>query len=276
MPSSLNLWREILFAILSGSAGFWLGRLFSWLPKGWWLLGYFIPLALILLYGVGIHFPALLSSTSAVSWLLVGRKKFLILGFVAAMVLATPLSRLPQRRDRIVIVLLIVAAVFGSSIWPFLAPMFNRSQLAHLHTHMDTDGICLQNTAYTCGPAAAVTVLRKLGLPAEEGELAMLSQTSSATGTPPDLLAEALRQRYGKDGLTVDYRFFKNFEELQQAGLTLAVVKYSFMVDHYVAVLKVNDIAITVGDPLNGIQIISREDFLKQWRFCGIVLKRNL
>ena len=272
----MNLWLEILFAVLSGAAGFGLGRWGSRLPKGWWLLGYFLPLALILFYGVGIHYPSLLPSMPAVSWLLMGRKKFLILGFVAAMVLATPLSRLPQRRDRSVIVLLIVAAVFGSSIWPFLAPMFNRKELAQLHTRINGEGICLQNTSYTCGPAAAVTVLRKLGLPAEEGEIAVLSQTSSATGTPPDLLAEALRQKYGKDGLMVEYRFFKDFEELKQAGLTLAVVKFSFMVDHYVAVLKVNDIAVTVGDPLNGIQIISREEFLNQWRFCGIVLQRKI
>jgi len=272
----MNLWLEIFFSALAGAAGFGLGCLFSRLPKSWWLLGYFLPLALILFYGVGIHYPALLSSTSAFSWLLIGRKKFMILGFVAAMVLATPLSRLPQRRDRIVIILLIVAAVFGSSIWPFLAPMFNRKELSQLQTHVNFEGVCLQNTGYTCGPAAAVTVLRKLGLPAEEGELAVLSQTSSATGTPPDLLAEALRQKYGKDGLMVNYRFFKNFEELQQAGLTLAVVKYSFMVDHYVAILKVNEIAVTVGDPLNGIQIISREEFLNQWRFCGIVLKRKI
>jgi hypothetical protein len=272
----MNLWLEILFAVLSGFAGFGLGHLFSCLSKGWWLLGYFIPLALILFYGLGIHFPALLSSAPTVSWLLMGRKKFLILGFVAAMVLATPLSRLPQRRDRIVIILLIVAVVFGASVWPFLAPMFNRQELAQLHTRVNFEGVCLQNTGYTCGPAAAVTVLRKLGLPAEEGELSVLSQTSSATGTPPDLLAEALRQKYGKDGLTVEYRFFKNFEELRQAGLTLAVVKYSFMVDHYVAVLKANDIAVTVGDPLNGIQIISRAEFLNQWRFCGIVLQRKI
>lgn len=272
----MNLWLEIFFAVLSGAAGFGLGRLSSRLPKSWWLLGYFIPLALILLYGVGIHYPSLLPSMPAVSWLLMGRKKFIILGFVAAMILATPLSRLPQRRDRFVIVLLIVAVVFGSSIWPFLAPMFNRKELARLHTRISGEGICLQNTGYTCGPAAAVTVLRKLGLPAEEGELAVLSQTSSLTGTPPDLLAEALRQRYGKDGLTVEYRFFKNLEELRQAGLTLAVVKFSFMVDHYVAVLKVTDTDVVVGDPLNGLETISRDEFREQWRFCGIVLQRKI
>ena len=96
------------------------------------MIGYFFPLLLIIFYGVGIHYPSLLSSASSFSWMFVGHKKFLILGFVAAMVLATPLSRLPQRRDRNVVLLLIVAAVFASSIWPFLAPMFNRKQLAQL------------------------------------------------------------------------------------------------------------------------------------------------
>jgi hypothetical protein len=271
----MNLGVEISFAALSGFAGFGLGYLSSRLPKGWWMIGYFFPLLLIIFYGVGIHYPSLLSSTSSFSWMFVGHKKFLILGFVAAMVLATPLSRLPLRRDRRVILLLIVAAVFGSSIWPFLAPVFNRTQLAQLHTRINPDGICMQNTDYTCGPAAAVTVLRRLGLPAEEGEIALLSQTSSTTGTPPDLLAEALGQRYGKDGVMVEYRFFKNLNELRQAGLTLAVVRFSFMVDHYVAILKVTDSSVIVGDPLNGLDTISPDEFLKQWRLCGIVITKT-
>jgi predicted double-glycine peptidase len=69
---------------------------------------------------------------------------------------------------------------------------------------------CRQSTDYTCGPAAAVTALRKLGFPAEEGQIAIVSYTSATTGTPPDILAEALRKYYGKDGLIVEYRPFKN------------------------------------------------------------------
>ena len=272
----MNLWLEILLAVVCGLAGFGLGRWCSRLPKGWWMVGYFIPLALILFYGVGIHFPSLLASVPDVSWLLLGRKKFILLGFVAAMVLSTPLSRLPQKRDRRVVMLLLVVAVFVASIWPFLAPMFNRNQLTRLQTRVNFEGVCLQNTDYTCGPAAAVTVLRRLGLPAEEGELAVLSQTSSFTGTTPDLLAEALRQKYSRDGLAVEYRFFKNLEELRQAGLTLAVVKFSFLVDHYVAVLKVTDAIVVVGDPLNGIETMSRADFFERWRFCGIVLHKKI
>jgi predicted double-glycine peptidase len=271
----MNLWLEILLAVLSGVAGFAGGKWSARLPKYWWLLGYLVPLTIILIYGVAVHCPSLLAPVSAISWLTIGRKKFYILGFIAAMVLATPLSRLPNKRDRIVIAFFAAAVVFVSSVWPFLAPLLNRSQLARLHTRMDTDGICLQSTSYTCGPAAAVTALRRLGYPAEESEIALASQTSSFAGTPPDLLAEALKEKYGRDGLTVNYRFFKNLDELQQAGLTLAVVKFSFMVDHYVTVLKINNLAVVVGDPLNGIQTISRDEFLKQWRFCGIVLQKE-
>jgi hypothetical protein len=271
----MNLGFEIANVVISGSAGFGLGYLSSRLPKNWWMLGYFLPLLLIAVYGVGIHAPSLLASTSALSWMFVGRNKFFVLSFVAALVLATPLFRLPQKRDRRFIILLVVVAVFASSVWPFLAPMLNRHELAHLQTRINAQGVCLQNTGYTCGPAAAVTALRRLGLPAEEGEIALLSQTSSSTGTPPDLLAEALGQRYGKNGLVAEYRFFKNLGELRRAGLTLAVVRFSFMVDHYVAVLKVTDSAVTVGNPLSGLETLSREDFLEQWRFCGVVIQKR-
>jgi len=117
--------------------------------------------------------------------------------------------------------------------------------------------------------------LRKLGLPAGEGEIATLSYTSFTTGTPPDILAEALRNRYGKDGLVTDYRAFKDIPELKEAGLTLAVTKFGFLIDHYVTVLEVTDTEVVVGDPLNGLDKMSYDKFRQQWRFVGIVLKRK-
>jgi len=101
--------------------------------------------------------------------MLMGRKKFAVLAFVTTLILTTPLSRLPQKRDRALISYLMAAIVFLVSVWPFLTPAFNRNQLAGLQTRINGDGVCLQNTDYTCGPAAAVTALRKLGLPAREG-----------------------------------------------------------------------------------------------------------
>jgi hypothetical protein len=270
----MNLLLEGTFAAMVAGAGVLLGHWFSRLRKPYWVLGYFIPLALVLIYGVAIHVPTL-SFTPPISWMMMGRRKFAILGFIAAMVLTTPLSRLPLKRDRIVISILMTVVVFVMCVWPFLAPAFNRNQLSHLQTHMGTDGVCLQTTEYTCGPAAAVTALRKLGLPADEGEIAILSCTSATTGTPPDLLAEALQNRYGKDGLVADYRAFKDVSELKKAGLILAVTKFGFLIDHYVTVLEVTDTEVVVGDPLNGLDKMSYDEFGQKWRFVGIVLGRR-
>ena len=70
------------------------------------------------------------------------------------------------------------------------------------------------------------------------------------------------------------YRAFKDISELKQAGLTLGVVKFGFLVDHFVTVLGVTDAEVIVGDPLNGLDRMTYDDFCKKWRFCGIVLER--
>ena len=117
--------------------------------------------------------------------------------------------------------------------------------------------------------------LAKTGAAGEGGQIAIASYTSSETGTLADVLAESLQTEYGKDGLTAKYRTFKNIAELKQAGLALAVVKFGFMVDHWVTVLEVTDSEVIVGDPLNGLEKLSYDEFRKKWRFEGVVLKRK-
>lgn len=206
--------------------------------------------------------------------MLLGMKKFAVCGFVATMVLATPLSRVPQKRNRVLISVLMAVIVFFMGVWPYVAPMVDRKQLSQLKTNIDRDGICLQTTDYTCGPASAVTALRKLELPAEEGEIAILSCTSFQEGTPIDMLADGLNRKYAASGLTVECRFFHSIDELKGAGPTLAVIKYGFMVDHWVTVLEVTDSEVVVGDPLGGLSRLSYQDFAKKWRFIGLILKR--
>jgi len=269
-----NPWLEALAVAGLAVVGVLLGRWFSRLPKPFWMFGYFIPLALVLIYGLAMHYPAL-SLKPPVSWMMMGRNKFAVIGFIAAMVLATPLSRLPRRRDRSFVACLIVVVVFLMSVWPFLAPAFNRNYLLRLQTQLDGDGICRQSNDYNCGPAAAVPALRQLGLPAEEGQIAILAHTSSATGTPPDILAGELQEHYAKDGLVAEYRIFKDLAELKAVGLTLAVIKYSFMLDHYVTVLAVNDTEVVVGDPLVGKTVFTHAEFSKKWRLTGVVLSRR-
>lgn len=259
-----------LFAIAGALLGWWLSRL----PKPWWALGYFFALVLIIAYVAGNRFP-ILSVTPPFSWIVFGRKKYAIFALIASLVLTIPLLKLPRKQDRNALGFLIVLLVCFMSIWPCLEPVFARNELEHLHTMIDADGICLQTTGYTCGPASAVTALRKLGLPAEEGKVAIITETSSKGGTSIDVLTENLQQAYAKDGLTTEYRVFKDIGELKNAGLTLAVVKFGLFVDHFVTVLEVTDTEVVVGDPAEGLRHLSYDEFLKMWRYEGVVLKRK-
>jgi predicted double-glycine peptidase len=238
------------------------------------MLGYLLPLVFILLFALGRRVPRL-EFVPPISWLLAGRNEFALGGLVTAWILTTPLSRLPVRRQRIAILCFIVFFVAVQAVWPFLAPAFNRRLLLALPTQIDGNGICHQGTDYNCGPAAAVTGLRRLGIAAEEGELAVLAYTSIAIGTPPDLLQAAIQQRFGSQGITATLRHFENVSELNQAGVTLAVIKYGLFVDHYVTVLRADDQEIIVGDPARGATAYRPHDFAEQWRFTGIVLSRT-
>jgi len=169
-----------------------------------------------------------------------------------------------------------VLTVLKLSVWPFLAPAFNRESLSLIRTRLDANGICRQNTDYTCGPAAAVTALRKFGLTADEGEIAILAHTSSAIGTPPDILARTLRDKYASQGLFSQYRVFRNLDELKHSGLTLVVTKYRPWVDHYVAVIEITPDQVVIGDPLVGLRRLSRHDFEQIWRAEGVILHREI
>ena len=267
-------WLETGGVIALGALGIAFGRWFSQRPGPYWTLGYFIPLALIILMALACRIRPL-EFIPPFSWLMAGRTAFALTALVGTMVLTTPLSRLPRRRDRAAISALMVCVVFQVAAWPFLAPAFNHQQLAALTTRVDSDGICLQNTEYTCGPAAAVTALRRLGLPAEEGEIAILCHTSAAMGTPPNVLCRALQKRYGRDGLACEYRAFTSLQELKRPGYTLALVKFALLLDHYVTVLDVDEKTVTVGDPLNGKQTLTRAEFAEKWRWVGVVLQRK-
>jgi len=270
----MNLWFGAGMAVFCALAGVGVGWGLSRLREPYWLIGYFVPLGLILGYAVASHFPTMMF-VPPFSWFTMGMKKFAAFGFIATFLLTTPLSRVPRRRVRIAIAILMAVMVLCLSIGPFVAAMIDRTQLRQMTTRFDENGICIQSSDYTCGPAAAVTALRRLGLPAEEGQIGILSCTSFQEGTSADMLAEALEKEYGKEGLMVKCRGFKDLSELKQAGLTLAVIKYGIMVDHWVTVLEVTESEVVVGDPSGGLSRWTRAGFLKRWRFVGIVLGRE-
>jgi len=270
----MNPWLETIGVVLMAMLGIAIGRVFSSFRRPFWTLGYFLPLALIVVlatprYAGSLAFMPLFSSLTT------GRVKFVILCLAVTMGLTTPLSRLPRKCEKFIICILMAVVVVWFSVLPFLVPALIKNHLLNLRTRVDSNGICFQATNYTCAPAAAVTALRKLGLPAQEGEIAVLSHSSPVAGTLPRCLYRALRNRYSADGLKCRYRHFDSLAELRDAGITLAVVRDTFLSDHCVAVLEVSDGMVTVADPVSGRMLISRKQFEKIWRFSGIVLKRD-
>ena len=271
----MNPWAETICVLIVALFGIILGVIFSRQTLPFRFFAYVFPLftiiTLILMRftDVACHYPAMLCVTT-------GRMKFVILAFAIAMGLTAPLPRLPHKWEKVVtsIVIFLFATIF--CVLPFLTPALIRADLAGLENRLDSNGYCYQSTNYTCGPAAAVTALTKLGLNANEGEIAILSRTTPLTGTLPWNLYIALQKKYAQEGLNCTYLQFDSVDQLKDADFALAAVRNSLLYDHCVTVLDVSDDSITLADPVLGQMSMTHEQFEKIWTYSAILLKRSI
>ena len=270
----MNPWLETIGVVLVTLSGIFLGRLLSNFRKPYWTLGYFLPLLLVAIL-VTARFSNSLAFVPPLSWIAAGRARFVVLSLAVTMGLTTPMSRLTNKYEKLTICILMTVVVGWFSISPFLAPALLKNQLSNLSTRIASNGVCFQTTDYTCGPAAAVTALAKLGLSGQEGEIAVLSHCNPVTGTLPVCLAKALQKRFGSEGLQCQYRRFDSLEQLRNAGTALVAVRDTFLSYHCVAVLEISDRTVVVADPVEGRKSMSHKQFEKIWRFSGIVLNRD-
>lgn len=266
---------ETVFVLAIAVFGVCVGILFSRLRSPHWLWGYLISFAFIAIL-IASRFSSTISFKQPFCLFVAGRVRFVLFALAVTMGLMSPLSRLQGRGQKILTCALMGIFVILFSVLPFLVPGLIEQRLLNLPTRLDSNGVCLQSTSYTCGPAAAVTALGKLGFKAHEGQLAVLSHTSPIVGTLPRCLSDALRSRYGAQGIECKYRYFDSIEQLKDADFTLAVVKDSLFSDHCVAVLEVSDQRVCFADPAFGQVSMTKRGFEKIWRFSGITIKRRL
>jgi predicted double-glycine peptidase len=271
--SELVPWAEAAGVVALGAAGVGAGLWVSKRP--WWPVACLGALALVVMFGAGRWAPRL-ELVPPFAWVMKGRMEYALLAPAAAIALAPPTMRLRYPRQRVLVGILFAIVAANYSVMPFLWPALARPRLAKLQTKIDRDAVCRQTTAYTCGPAASVTALRRLGIDADEASLALDMYTSPALGTPADVLALTLQDRYAPLGVSCEYRWFDSIDDLPRSTPVLAVVKFSFMVDHYVAVLDVDKDRVTVGDPAVGKVTYTREQFQQRWRHSGVVLRRTV
>lgn len=257
--------------ILLAVSGILVGWRFWRVRSRAWVVAYIVPLLILTTIGTARWVPQV-ESSQPFKGIMAGRTEFAVMAFVCTILLTTPLSRLPQRRNRRAVVLFMTLFTVYFSVLPFLIPAIEYARLRGMKTILDRDGVCLQSTSYNCGPAAAVTLLRSIGVPAEEGELALRAHTTRFTGTPTDSLCDAMRNAYA---VWCHIVYCRNVSELQSKGPFIAVVKFNFLVDHFVAVLSVSETEVTIGDPLAGLRTCTPDEFEKEWRRCAIVIDED-
>lgn len=277
-------WIETAAALLLALAGAWLGGFLSRRRKPILLAGYGTTMGLIGLAIASRWYPEI-SLHPSLAWILEGHRRSALLGFAAPAVLLALRSGLRRRSERVWVTVL-ASVLVGYALLPFVVFAAMRESLLALPTRMGRGEVCRQGTGYTCGPAAAVTALRRLGFPAEEGELAVLFRTTPTSGTGVETLVLRLRERYGPAGLSVEYRRFGDIGDIP-AGAdggkdggwpdapTILPVKHGLFVDHYVTVLGRDGEGIAIGDPLVGLRRISPEELRGWWRSCGVVLRKE-
>jgi hypothetical protein len=242
-------------------------------PRTWIVPGV-ISLTVLVATAVSLNVERL-AFVPPTSWLVGASARWITLSLAGAMTLGVLAAKVPKQDQRRALLILTGVVILRSGTLPFIGPLLTRGELRTMKTHVNRGDVCLQSTGYTCGPAAAVTALRRLGLHAEEGELGLMCGTDFFFGTADDRLAAELAEHYGEEGLIVAHRYVESIDELRLWPVAIAVIHFNMFIDHYVTVLAFHGDKVTIADPLGGEEELSVEELEKKWNHAAILLKRE-
>lgn len=139
----------------------------------------------------------------------------------------------------------------------------------------DEHGVCRQTSSYSCGAAAAATQLARMGIPADEREMAKRCGTNRFTGTDEFAVCRGLRGKLAEHGGGRVDVVRSDWEGLRRTRLpAMATVRFGFMVDHWLVVLEVEGDEVLLGDPARGRIVQSKERFLEGWRGVLVTVDR--
>lgn len=144
---------------------------------------------------------------------------------------------------------------------PLIRPL-DRSQL----TEQWKDGVCLQSTPSTCGPASAATIAKSLGKDVTEAELALESFTY-AGGTENWYLVRALRKR----GFEVEFNPTA-IDAPEFPTPAIAGVKLPQGTGHFIALIGKENSNYVGNDPLTGRFTATFAELKSNYQFTGFFL----
>ena len=267
-------WLETIGVLVLANISVVLGLLTTKIKNRTWLVCYIPPLILIILIALTRHIYKLVFYPPF-SWLTEGRIEYVVFSITLPMIFSILIPRLSLLRQKIILTIFVAISSVVFFVIPFISPIFIKEELEDIKTEFSSNGICLQSTDYTCGPAAAATALYQFGIKANEGELAILAYTTPQTGTSDDLLKKAIENKYGSEGIVCTYRCFDSISELKGNCPVIVVTRFSFLIDHYVTVMEVTGNQVVIGNPATGKEVLTYKEFQKKWRSVGIVVKKK-
>lgn len=173
-------------------------------------------------------------------------------------------SRITMRALLLCNVLLCLYVVIYSS-WIFLPTI-------HCEQQLPRNGVYLQSTSSSCGPAALATLLLIHKIPATEQEMATLCYATQLWGTSLLRIAGALQHKVQNLLCSVD--FIKcDWQHLSKLSQPCIVdTRFSKYVNHVVVLMHMDSKQVVLGDPLQGRVIWSKEKFLHKWTGYAIIL----
>ncbi len=131
-----------------------------------------------------------------------------------------------------------------------------------------SDGVCLQTSESSCGPACAATLLKRLGKTAREKEIARAAFTSR-NGTECWYLARALQQHGVSPRFVFNSDSDKPWPIPAIAGVRLPSVGNT---GHFIVVLERQGDEYVIGDPLEGKSVGSPAQLRESYEFTGFFL----
>jgi hypothetical protein len=162
---------------------------------------------------------------------------------------------------RLLIPAMLVFLLLIPHIKPLIAPL-DYKQLRNNRV----DGVCLQITSSTCGPACAATLLEQSGTFVSEKELAKECFTYQG-GTEVWYLARALVRR----GFVVDYQM-KRSEQTTLPCPAIAGVTLEGGFGHFIAILEETPDFYIIADPMKGKLALPKNNIANHYRFTGFFL----
>lgn len=189
--------------------------------------------------------------------------------------LGSCLPQLPERRKRIAVagMAVLLFALMGERA---AATVGGNAALTG-EPHPET-GAVQQTSDYSCGAAAAATLLAQVGVDATEAEMAARCVTNKLTGTDEVGVVKGLREALGDRPYRVELQRMDGAAVTAETLPAMVATECSFLVGHWVVVVACDDEVVKVADPLKaansptgGIRLVQRERFERE--FQGVAIR---